>query len=186
MLFAQATVPPLSTTDAGESDASTTTTATTATTARRGKKGRARARAPAPKPLKPKALTPSAKICREFAGSDFTFITMSFLEDTREEKNKLPDNQYKVLDPYVYKLVPGNNAKKLIVNNIRPLLQAQINSAEGDGTRISTIVALKKNRHPMHLYPQRNPAVPVVKVKRRRRKRAHAVAFPEADAPPSN
>ena len=68
-------------------------------------------------------LSDTAKICRSFAGSDVTFISLDYISDSRESAV--------VLDPYkaAYRLLPGSNVKKMNVNDIRPLLLDQINAA---------------------------------------------------------
>lgn len=85
-------------------------------------------------------LSGLAKQCRVFAGGDMTFIKYDYIIDSLESEV--------ILDPYSdkYRLTPGSNITKIIVNDVKPLLMEQISGLVGESNRISAIVALKKHR----------------------------------------
>lgn len=96
---------------------------------------------------KRKSLSAVAKLCREFAGGQMTFLRMDYIVDSLTSEV--------VLDPYSdqYKLIPGSNVKKRVVKDIRPLLMHQTTLDDGvdvnstaTGDRISAISALKSYR----------------------------------------
>jgi hypothetical protein len=84
-------------------------------------------------------LTPAAKMCREFAGGDMTFLKLDYIIDSLRSDV--------MLDPYSQKyiLLPGSDVKKVHVNDIKPLLMHQINQDEGTGRHVSAVVALKRH-----------------------------------------
>ena len=95
-----------------------------------------------------------AKICRDFAGGDMTFLKVLYI--TKSLKSTT------VLDPYLYTMKPGSNVKKRHVNEIRPLLLDQIEGAQTgeEGSRTSTVVALKKHRRRTNAPPPKTSAAP--------------------------
>ena len=88
-----------------------------------------------------KKLHPTAKLCRELAGADLTFLRLEYV--TNSLKSDV------VLDPYSeqFRLVPGShpNVKKVTVKDVRPLLLHQTSQVETTA-RTSVIVALKRHR----------------------------------------
>ena len=88
-----------------------------------------------------KKLEPAAKTCREFAGAaGITFISVDYIFDSRDSDS--------IIDPYLekYKLLPGSSVRKIYryVNDIRPLMQKQINGGLQSGT--SSSAALRHYR----------------------------------------
>ena len=84
-------------------------------------------------------LTKVAIHCRRYAGGDFTFLKIDYLNDMRTSEV--------VLDPYssTYMMKPGPNVKKIKVIDIKPLFQAQCDP-DANGSRTSAIVAVKRHR----------------------------------------
>lgn len=86
-----------------------------------------------------KKLEASAKTCREFArAAGITFISVDYIFDSRDSDS--------IIDPYLekYKIMPGSSVRKINVNDIRPLMQKQINGGLQSGT--SAIAALRHCR----------------------------------------
>ena len=121
-----------------ETDGQTTDTNVNGSTARQQKKQK---------------LQVYAKMCRDFAGGDMTFLKVLFITKSLTST--------KILDPYLYTMPPGTNVKKRVVKDVRPLLLDQIEGATGEeGRKISTVVALKNHRRRMNAPPPKTSAAP--------------------------
>jgi hypothetical protein len=86
---------------------------------------------------KQRKVSAAALNCRKFAGGDFIFLRLDYITDTRKSNI--------VLDPENYRLMPGEFVRKIIVNDVRPLLLDQCTGNE-ENNRISSIVALRRHR----------------------------------------
>ena len=94
-----------------------------------------------------------AKICRDFAGGDMTFLKADYITKSLSST--------KILDPYLYTMPPGTNVKNKLVNDVRPLLLDQIEGESGEeGRKTSAVVALKNHRRRMNAPPPKTSAAP--------------------------
>jgi len=82
----------------------------------------------------------TARICREFAVGDMTFIRVEYILDSLKSDT--------ILNPYSneYRLQPGSGVRKANIKDIRPLLLKQISPPIENASSVSAIVSLKRYR----------------------------------------